>query len=489
MVVAVAMLMQPVAAANVATGGDAINTDADAAHNPFIAGDVTKAEHQMGDDALVYEDNSGETTTLPAEVNDSAANPFSVVFSDVETDAYSNFPVNTGTEAEDSALNAAGWATDASGSAGSITVSNATTATNVEAVQVATSGQTATDVATATFDGFSIDSDAQKRYFSVVVDVSTLDAGANVSIRAMDDDGDYVEAEIDPDDDASTGDTMANSTGEGYVFQRQVGEMAVAGSGDGTMGAISSTQVLVEDGNADVSIAGLDVEHNSPWTLVDQKYDDNGDGEKNSVRTLTEINESGAVAFRSLESVGNDFSSATLHDLTVEFKAYSAMQESADDYERYNVSYSNAEGYPSFDWMVDDDRRLSMPTAYDLSYANMELRVEQPLPENRYQTVEYATNVGDSEFGNVSWSDATSSFNSADETVVLATGLTAGDEAAVNVEYLTTQSEYEGLTASMGGGAPMDDDGGLGSIPLIGGALTALLAFLGLRGSNGNGGA
>jgi hypothetical protein len=486
--VALALVAQPIAAAE--TGPDAINFDADSAHNPYIAGDVTKTTHEVGDDPLVYETNDGETTSLPAKVNDSAANPFSLVFSDVEADAYSDFPVNTQTESVDSAVNASGWATDASGTAGSVSVSDTTTAPNVEAVQVSTSSQTSGDLGNASFDGFSIDSDAQKRYFSIVVDVSTLDSGANVTIRAVDDDGDYVAAEIDPDDDASTGNTMANSTGEGYVFQQRVGEMTVYGSGDGTMGAINSTKVVVEDADATIAIAGLDVEHQSAWTLADQRYDDNGDGDKDSTRTLTQINESGAVNFASLDSLGNDFSTATLKDLTVEFHAYSSMMPEDEDWENTNVSYEEADGYPSFSWITEHYQRLSVPTAYDLSYANLELRVDQPLPENRYRTVEYGTDVGDTTFENVSYTDDTSSFTAKDETVTLATGLSAGNEAVVSFDYLVTDGEYDALTMDMGsgGGAPMDDDsGGIGSIPLIGGVLTAVLAFLGLRGSNSGG--
>lgn len=485
--VALAVIAQPIAAAEVGPG--AINTDADSAHDPYIAGSVTISEHSMGDDPLVYENNQGETDNLPAKVNDSAANPYSVTFSDVETDAYTDFPVNTKTETEDSALNASGWATDASGSAGSITVSDTTTAPSVEAIQISTSGQTNTDSANASFNGFSVDSDAQKRYMSLVLDVSTLDSGANVSIRAIDDDGDYVHAEIDADDNASTGNTIANSTGEGYVFQQQVGEMSVYGSGDGTMGAINSTTVVVEDGNADISIAGMDLEHTSAWTLVDQKYDESGDGDKDSTRTLTQVNTSGAVEFSDMGSFGSDFSSATLHDLSVEFHAYSSMQPEDEDHETWNVSYMDAEGYPSFDWMVDDYRRLSVPTAYDLSYANLELRSKQPVPENRYQTVRYGTSTGDTDFQNVSYTDDTSSFSDNGEEVVLATGLSAGQEAVVNFEYLVTQGEYDALTTTMsGGGAPVEEDGsGIGSIPLIGGVLTAILAFLGLRGSNSGG--
>jgi hypothetical protein len=484
-VVAIAVVAQPVIAATAMTGPDAVNTDAESAHNPYIAGTVTVDAHEMGWDPMEYEANDGTIAELPAMVNESAPNPYTVTFSDIETSAYEAFPVNTRTE-EDSALNAAGWATSAA-TGGSVSVSNVTTAPSVEAVQVSTSSQTAGDVVNASFDGFSIDSDAEKRYFSVVADVPTLDSAANVYIRAVDDDGDYVQAEIDADDNASNGNTMANSTGEGYVFQQRVGEMSVMGNGDGSMGAINETKVVVEEADATVDIAAINVEHTSPWTLGDQMVDSDDDGDKDETDTLIQVNSSGGVPLSSVDSMGSAFDAATIHSLDIEFHAYSSMMPEEEDYERWNVSYEEATDYPSFDWIADDHRRLAMPTAYDLSYSNLELRDEQPLPENRYGAVEYATTVGETNFSDISWTDATSSYNEKGSEVVLASGFSGGDEVAVQYSSVKlTQANYDAWTSTAGGGAPMGDSGGgLGSIPLIGGALVALLSFLGLRGGDG----
>lgn len=470
----------PVLAAN--TGPGAINEDADAAHNPYLEADVTKATHEMGWGPMAYEDDQGDKTTLPAELNSSVENPYSLTYSDIETDAYGEFPVNTQTEDVDSALNATGWTTDGSGTAGSVSVADATTAPDVEAVQVSTSGQTSSDTAKATFDGFKVTSDAEKRYVQIVADVSTLDSGADVFIRFKDTDGDYVEAEIDPDDDSSTGNTMANTTGDGFVFQQQVGELTVSGTGDGTMQNINATTVVVNDANAQIEIAALNVERTSPWTLGKERVDSDGDGDLET-ETIRQVNASGDVSITSLDSMGTVFDSATIHDLTVPVKAYSSMMPEEEDYERWNVTYEEADDYPNFAFMVDDNRRLALPTAYDLSYANVQLKDTVPVPDGRYQVAEYATGVGETNFSDVTWTDAKSSYSPQDSNVTLATGLSAGTEYALHYEYVVTQDEYDAMTTATGGGAPMGDSGGgIGSIPIIGGIILTILGWLGLRG-------
>lgn len=467
-----------------------VDTDADAAHNPYVDADVEKATHEMGWSDQEYEDDQGDMATLPAETNTTADNPYKLTYSDIETSAYGEFPVNSKTEDVDSALNASGWATPT----GSPTVSDVTTAPGVEAVEVTNSSMADGDTAEATFNGFKITSDIDKRYVQVVADVDTLNSASNVSIRFEDTDGDYVAAEIDPDDDSSTGNTMANATGDGYVFQQQIGEMTVTnpGAGDGTLDNINQTTVHIEDGDATIQIAALNVEKTKPWKLGEEKVDSDGDDELET-ETVHEINSSGNYAIRSLDSMGTSFDAATIHDLTIPMKFYSGMQsgETEDDKAKHNLTAENATQFVNFEWRVTDYRRIVIPSAYDLSYSNTELRMNQPVPDTRYQEVGYATDQADTNVSDISFTDVTSSFSSVDDEVDMTTGVNAGEVTVVKIDYVVTADELTDILSidTGGGGAPMDDDSGgfFGNIwaqlmTLVGG----VLGFLGLKRAGGN---
>lgn len=484
--VALAGVAQPVAAANTRTGTGAIDETADAAHNPYIDGDVTKDTHEMGWGPMEYEDDSGDLATLPAELNTTVDNPYSLTYSEIETSAYSAFPRSTIENAGgDRAVDADEWST-ATSDATNVTpsASNVTTAVGVEAVEVATGGGMGSgDTATFTYSNFSITSDAQKRYAQFVFDVNTLDAATHVDIKLVDADGDYVNASVDSSENADTGNTAANATGSGYVFQEQAGAMTVYGTGDGTMGEIQKVEVVFADGDANIDFAGINAEKTSPWTLGKQQVDTDSD-DALETQTVLDVNTSGDVSLVSLDSMGTIYDAATIHDLTVPFKAYSSMMPVETDYERWNVTYSAAEDYPSFEKKVNDHRRLMVPDAYELAYKNLELRDTVAVPANRYGAVEYATGVGTTNFSKITWTAATSSYDTKGDTVTLATGLSGGQEVALHYDdYRVTIEEFKNISSTGGGGAPMDDSGGgLGNIPLIGGAIIAILSFLGLRG-------
>jgi len=73
-----------------------------------------------------------------------------------------------------------------------------------------------------------------------------------------DGDGDYVEVTLyDSTADAENDSVVANSTGEGMVLQHQVGDLEVAGTGDGTFG---STEEITVNGEADADVSVLDAE-------------------------------------------------------------------------------------------------------------------------------------------------------------------------------------------------------------------------------------
>lgn len=475
----VATLATPAAATSV-------NPDADEAHNPYISTNVTKAQHPMGWAATEYEDDSGDLTELPAEVNSTQENPYALTYTDVDTSAYTEFPRNTGDSGVDTWTNGSRWTTDASGSVGTISVSETTTAQNVEAISVSTSSQTSGDTASASFAGFNVTSDAQKRYLQLAVDVNTLESNADVTIRAVDGDGDYVAAEIDPDDDPSQGNNLTDSTGEGYVFQQQVGALTTQGSGDGLMDEIREITVVVEDANAHIDIAAMNVERTSPWTLGDQRVNNSGDWE---TETKTQINQSGPTDLESIDSMGSAFDDATLRDVTVAMQFHSSDQyDDEDDRERANQTFSDASSWANYDDRLNDYRRFKLPDAYDLSYSNTEVEDTVEVPENRYQTVEYATDAGDTDFSNISYTETTSSYSGLGDTVDVTSNINAGEEFVIHYDYVVTSEERQNMESSEdsgGGGAPMEDDdsGGLlfGIPNALAAGIASVLGLLGLR--------
>lgn len=467
--------------------GTKTNCDADAAHNPYIDADVTKTSHEMSWTALEYENDSGEVEAIPGELNTSETNPHQFTFSDVETSAYDEFPVNVGTENVNTIMDQRNWSTSSTGTV-TVSVNNVTTATGVDAIEIDATGVGSTERANGTFDAFRITSDVDKRWLQVIADVDTLDSANDpmVQIRVEDDDGDFVSATLDPNGNASTGNTMANSTGEGYVFQQQIGDMTVNGTeGDGTLDEINATKVVVIADNANVDIAAFSVERTSPWDLGTELKDTDGDGNNETYEPL-DVNQSGDVRRDTLDSLDGAFDAATIHDLTIPIKVYSCDFSQPSDYERFNASSENATDYPSFDSIVNDTRRLALPSAFDLSYSNTELRDVEPLPSNRYRTVEYTDAVGETDFQNVSFdNDVTSSYSSQGTEVTLTTDVTAGEEMAVRYDYLVTADEKDSVFAAQGGGAaPIEEDtGGFFSTAIgqISAVIGAILGFFGLR--------
>jgi len=143
-----------------------------------------------------------------------------------------------------------------------------------------------------------------------------------------------------------------------------------------------------------------------------------------------------------------------------------------------------------YETRLDDYRRLSLPSAYDLSYANVELTDMVEVPGSRYQTVEYATQVGSTNFSDISWTGTTSSYSSLDSNVTLASGFGEGDSVAVHYDYVLTEDEVANLqNTPAAGGAPMESGGG-GLFDGLTGAVSTVIGsiavFLGLKRRGGS---
>lgn len=484
----IATLLVTSLAAPAAMAAPDFNENASASQNPYITADVTvenydRAEMEPGQ----YEDDSGEIATLPATVNQSqdvddigsgTVNPYQFVATDVDFSDGSGFPhAEENVSAVD---NESAWSVDQSSTAGSMTVSDSSTAPGVEALQVSTSSQTSGDTATATFSDVSITSDAQKRYLQAMLDVEQLDSGATVEVRAVDSDGDYVATTINASATASDDDVIATGTGEGYVIQEQIGALTTQGTGDGTIGAVESVEVVVMDGNAEVRFSALNTDKTSEWALGDERVntDDEDDFETETIR---DVSEPGQVGVYNLDTLGPAFSNAEINglEMPMEFRA----SDLATDEQEVNVSFAAADSYPSFENRMEAYFRLELPSAYDLSYANAALKQDVTVPNSRYQTVEVLEGASDTDFSDLSgWSDVTASVGTQGDTVTLDDTIQPGQEIAIHETVLVTEDEKNQLQQTgVAGQFAASSDGGLVDMILspfgaIAGAAGALLA-------------
>lgn len=436
----------------------AINYDAGSAPQPVMTGEVTIADHPMGDSPLAYNNNNGEWTELSATVNDSADNPYSFVASDINFTDASAFPHAS----ENSSLSSEYWATDVSGSAGSMTVSDVETAPGVDALSIETSSQTSGDVAVASFDLTQTDIDApitadeEKRYLQIVGDVNTLDSDAVVSVQAVDEDGDYYEATINASADTASEDVIASATGEGVIYQQQLGEMTLNQVGDGTFNNIETVKVSVSDADAAIEISALNVDKMGAWDFGDTLVDNDDDDELETEQIL-ENKDGGAIALSDLGTMGETFADAHIKGLTVPFEQHARHLDSDD----VSTEFTPAEQYSNYESHFMGDFRFELPSAYDLSYSNLVLEDTVSLPGTRYVSVEYAEGTGDTAFDDISSLSAiTGSYDSAGANVTVDDTVQPGTAMVLSYDYVVTADEQSALQAA-GVMGPTGSSGGI----------------------------
>ncbi|WP_435099598.1 hypothetical protein [Halarchaeum sp. P4] len=410
---------------------DKINSSATAVATAQIPVEVTKDVHRVGDwSAIEYESDSGTLSSLNASVNESAKNPVTLLATDINFSDAGAFPHG---DSNASALDASEWTTSG------LTVSETSTASGVDALGVATNGSMASGNTASASYTMSVDSDENKRYVQIFADVSTLDSATHATVRVVDQDGDYKRLIIDADNSTNAASVLANSTGEGFVSQRQLGKLTtqtVSGS-DGTFDNIRSVEVHVQDGDLDAAFSVINIEKMSKYVLGEQKADTDNDGTKDETRTVYEP--AGAYGVTSFDTLGGAFSDAVVHnaDIAMNFSTADLSKETDA-----HVEFTTASGWPDFKWMADVYYRLELPAAYDLSYSNAELTSEVTLPASRYQTVEVAEGVGDTDFKDISsWTDVTSKFDSRGETVTLDSTIQSGQAIGLHFEYPVTDTE------------------------------------------------
>jgi len=460
-----------VAIATAATAGTAaaqsdddltLNYSTDYVANPYIAGDVTIGQHKSDyTSPLMYENDNGEDVELPGVVdrtdpNDSTKtteNLFGIRADRVDAPAYHAFPRDAqydedGDGEDDTAVRAVDathWSTDESNTAGSLSVSDGSD--EVNSVSMAASSIASGESATAMFDltahNASITSDEEKRYLQLAFNVDSLTSGAVVSVRAVDEDGDYKEATVDPSGDTSNTDVIANATGSGYVAQIQLADLSVQGSGDGTFNNIESVEVQFAEADATVEFFGIDLQRKSKWEYGEFVANEHTDDEETET-----IYEPGPGYQKLTDLSGSVLQNADIYDLEIPVK-YTAGESD----EGGSSSSTQAENYPSFDKKLKQIERLATETAIDLSHSNLSLKIDQSLPTSRYHTLELASstsNTDDPE--DMTFTDVSGSLSGAGTTATLEDMIEAGTQYTLRIRTVLTQSEFNDATSSGGGG-------------------------------------
>jgi hypothetical protein len=475
-----ALLVSSLVAAPAAASPD-LNFEQENTPNPALTADsVTIGQYNMSamDSPLEYYDDSGNVAELNATYNTSQDNPFTYRADQVNAAIYSEFPRES---ADASAIDHSEWTTT-SGASSSVSVNDAdgNTAQGVPAVEIAATVAD-TETATATYSNFStISTDANKRVLRFVGNVDTLATGAQVEVRAVDSDGDYKAATINSSATASNDGVIGTGTGQGYVFQQRLSELATVGTnGDGSFDDIAKIEVVTSDADATVTIVGLDAESKSAMTLGETV---NADGDEVVVE---ERNAGGdmSVDIIGLDTLGSSFDEATLNNFRVSDVRYPLSEVVAE--EDYNVEFSDATDY-AYDRKLELDARLDIPAAIDLTHSGLAFEMDQTFVSQRYAIVEMAEGVGTTEFENISsWEDKTDLFSSEGATVTLDDTVAVDKQYAVSATILLQQGEEDAMTSSMAGGPVGAGSGGLiGSIfaffdSLVGKAVGVVVGFVG----------
>lgn len=492
----VMLVGQVLAAGAIAAESPGLDYTDDRTPNPYIhEGTLTVGEHDRGemDSRTQYFADDGTVTSLPAVTNTSIKHQVGIRYDKIVADAYKKFPRVSGESG-----NAHNWTTASNWTTSTSDATNVTPtlsdadADGVDKVKFSTSGMAAGDTATATFnERVEVTSDATKRVLFGVVNVDTLPAGANVSLRAVDADGDYKAAYIDDSLSASDQNVVANATGNGYVFQERLSNLATEGTGDGTFGEVDKVEIVVTEADAAVTVAGLDVERKSFLTLG--KYATDEDGDKvytdETAAAFENVTNAGSHNLTTLSTMGSWASSASIKDLEVYDVRYEAAElTDADD---WNVTFSAADDYGAYPTKLDTRYRLTVPNAIDLKHGTLELRDYQGFVGERYAKVRFAEATGSTNFSNVSsWTTKTRSYTDADTERTLDATVTAGDNFWIQHVVLLQEGEDDELRKSSSvAGGPTGKSGGFFSTLLgqITGLAVAVVGFLGLRNWFGGG--
>jgi hypothetical protein len=444
----------------------AIAWDSDLVQDPYVRGTVTVAEHGPDYSELDFTADDGSITSLTefgivlARDPDSDSelhNPVTFSPADLSASDLTSFPRelkydsdSDGDIDEDddpvSWTDSSMWSKDASGSAGSGTLSDA----DGDALTFSTSGQTSGDVVTWSFDLSSVGSEdatitsgIPRKFLQLIRDIDTLESGVSVEYALVDSTGAEVVARDDPSGDTATDPVLAAATGNAIVSQPRVGELESSQSAD--LSDIQTIEIRIKEANASVTIHGFNAQREQEWTFGTYETTDS-DG---NVVTETYTNPSGSVSITSLSTLPDVFSGATIEGVTydVEMRAselpsdqvYAQRSDTPDTYAQPNE--------------IEIVSEFVAPVAYDLTDVTFEDLVDETeLAQSRYLEQSVATGINEIEDwedieDTITWTGRTSRYGSVGETVTLLSTLASSDRTATRSRVALSDDELETATS------------------------------------------
>lgn len=458
--------------------------------NPRLSETLKKRKHRMADfgtDLLAYADDQDNTVQLPGVVDDSAtANVVTLSPDKMQGSDQTNFPRGEkydkdgdGEKEEDlNAIDATHWATYGASSLTGVSATVEAGNTTVDSVRVSSSGLGADQEVGAEFVDVLVDQDVEKRYLQLVVNVDSLASGAIVEIQPIAQDTDYKAAVIDAAADSTATSTIATATGTGIVFQERLADLATTtgASGDGAFEDIDKVRVAIKDADADVTLTALNAERTSRWEYGTQIINEDTDDED----TQTLYNPSGSFSVRDLDGLVG-FDDAEIYDM--EIPVHITIGKAGSDLD-FHYEFNDAPDFPSFEHELLIQSKIELPSAYDLTHQTPSLTEHINAPADRYQQVQSASGVTDTDFEDITdsqWSDHTASYDSTDKDVSLRSTIDEGTVYAYEARILLTTEERRAakVDQSGGGGAFFGGGGGSG---FFGNATAWIASIIGVVG-------
>lgn len=447
---AVALALTVMAAPVAGQSGQSIDRSSDKTPELQLEGTLVDTVERIDDsdgDWTQYEDDSGNTANLTGMADPSVDNPITFGPTKLSRPDAGTFPAATS-----STLDADAYTT----SGASMAVSDRANTDVGGVVFDGTPGSTATS--SATFSDVSVTSDTNKRVLWVAGNVSTLSGSADIVLN--DGTGDQKRLHVDSSMSASASDVAATSTGA-FIAQVKLDQIAVEGSsGDGTFDAIESIDIEASNGDVTLGLTELSLENLNPVNYGDFAADTDGD---NTTETSAQYEATGMISTTGLDSLGDAFTNATVHDYEVQYVDQGQNVEYEWDEER-------ASDY-NYDTALRLQYSFSFPDVQDVSLQSAQLTDTVALPTSRLLSAKYIEGDGgmtrEELADSTAWEDLSQSYIDAGDNATLTVDSSFQSGLGYEVEevWLFDDGEKsEVLTDSGGIGVPIDAGGFLGGL-------------------------
>jgi hypothetical protein len=455
-----------------------LNADSDLAPIPRVETTVDIEGVEIGSDPLAFTEDDGTDTSLEAyggevapiptdaDGNDQPHNPFSLRADYIDSDEYGAFPRDRTDSNDDpiSGLDASFWSTTAA----EASVSDTTPASGGEGVHLSTSGVASGSEAGIEFTEVDITDGVSRKELQVVLSVASFSGTVEVRVG---DGSTWATAVVDSAANSDDVGTIATSTGDGIVFQAQVGDL------NSSVSQISTIQVVAVDGDAELEIAALNVEKESPWSFGDKEVLGTDDDGNDEIQTEEWVEPSGTFAINSLGTLDDVFSGGSINPVTVDVEYFPIETD------KTTTDPEN----PAYDKKLELMQNIEIPSAYDLSHGALDVYLEVGPSPDQWSTLEVATGLSETlvlddqdEESFTDYSGGLSSVSTGDDVTLGTTS--SGSTLAVHQSLDVTSDQLEEIESGAVTGYFGSGGGGFFSTPTgviatVGSGLMAYVAI------------